>query len=483
MPQLSRPTKSTETYLNGFLNQMGLLLDSDTKFSPNHGKVTRGVVKLITPKFTQTISKVTPLIPTYSSTISRRGSIQTKHGIYLDTVLNNMNQYPTQHNDTTIKKQLIRCVSTNRLEELYELCNRNHMVLYNYWVLDNYPPPTMKDLYSYFCGPEILHEIEQKILVTRNVVGSYDNNTFKLNISGKSEKDVTGSLADSLIVRLCCMIGLATTASDEIFNVSVWLTGGKKRLQYKINPNNRFLGIRNVNSGCTIRDHDTPIIGRICIWRREECEKVLIHELIHAIGLDFYKYPETIDDQVFKQYNLVDSGTVNLFESYTETWAVVFSSILTSIIDGDGSWQQIKNILRQETRFSLFQLAKIIDYFGYSTYSNCNFFCESGFLPDSTRKFNQGSSVMSYYIIKTALLYKLDDFLDLCLTCNSKSTPWCFQNNIVEFWEFIQNTLASPDFIEIVEHCLVQVKQYKKHHRSNFDHIFGLVTLRMTATR
>ena len=484
MPTHFRSTKSVESYLVRFLNKMSFLLDSDLTFKPKHGSTTQKVMSLIIPKFNQTITEITPKLDKLSSEIIYRTPVKSKYGIYIDTVISNMNQisYNSNLSDTNLQNQIKNCLDHNRDEELYELYNRNHQLLYDYWRISNKPPSGISDLYSYFCSPEILVNIEKKILVSRKIYTSYASNNFHLTISGRTVSEVTGDLVDTLVIRLCCMLGLAKHISGETFHVSIWLSDDKKRLQYRINPNNRFLGIRNVNSGCTIRDEKTPIIGRVIIWRREECEKVLIHELIHASGLDFYQYPDSINDQVFQKYNISSYDTINLFEAYTETWTVIFSSTLYSIMNGSGSWEQVNELLRQETRFSFFQLAKIIDYFGYEKYSNCNFFCESGFGRNSNRKFNQGSSVLSYYIFKTALLYKLDDFLTYCISNNSKLEPWNYQDSITELWDTIQRSITCSKFINTAEDCLHKIRKYKETQTTNLDHQFGLITLRMTIT-
>ena len=52
-------------------------------------------------------------------------------------------------------------------------------------------------------------------------------------------------------------------------------------------------------------------------------------------------------------------------------------------------------VLNKELKFSLYQSAKILDYFGFKT--ALEFFKRN----DGNRKFKQKTSVFSYYIVKT----------------------------------------------------------------------------------
>ena len=61
----------------------------------------------------------------------------------------------------------------------------------------------------------------------------------------------------------------------------------------KIVPKTKKLTIDDINSGSTTTYFNSNNNGVICIWRKEEILKVLIHEIIHSFKLDkHYPFPE-----------------------------------------------------------------------------------------------------------------------------------------------------------------------------------------------
>jgi len=64
--------------------------------------------------------------------------------------------------------------------------------------------------------------------------------------------------------------------------INLFLTDEKKRLDFNKNE----IGPNEVNSGSSIYNLYDNENGKIFIWRKEELNKVLIHELLHAFRLD-----------------------------------------------------------------------------------------------------------------------------------------------------------------------------------------------------
>lgn len=483
MTSHGKSTTSIHRYLTKCLDKHNFLPLDSPRFQPNISTKTQGVVTSLLSKFSSTLSNVLPTLSPIPGKLITRVTTPTKIGSYLETVLSNMESVaPLAPDSEHIKQQLTQYIARDDTESLYELCNRNHKLLYGYWKLHNAPPKYSQDLYSFFCSPEVLTQIETSHRFTRSITTTYHNNLLELSITGKRSTDVSGQLVKDLLARCFCMMGLVNHIKGETFKISIWLTDDKKRLQYRIIPSERYLGVRNVNSGCTIRDEFSQNIGRISIWRREECEKVLVHELIHAIQFDFYDYPDDYNNRLFRKFNISKNTNINLFESYTELWTVVFSSVMFSIMRGRGSWEPVRRTLLHETRFSFFQLAKIIDYFEYDSYGDCDFFCREGFTKTAPRRFQQGSSILAYYIIKTALLYNLDGFLHYCITFNSKLEPWRSRGADLKLWEIIEKSLECRDFISTAERSLRQFRRCKYQCKGDMDAQFNLVTLRMTCT-
>ena len=120
--------------------------------------------------------------------------------------------------------------------------------------------------------------------------------------------------------------------------ISVCLTPFIKKLpEYP----KKKIGACEVNTGATSFSYDpfdelninesNPII----LWRKEEVNKVLIHELIHSNNFDkslWYigKNPE-VKTSFTEKFDISDNIKIKINESYTEVWATLIHSLIVSI--------------------------------------------------------------------------------------------------------------------------------------------------------
>jgi hypothetical protein len=115
----------------------------------------------------------------------------------------------------------------------------------------------------------------------------------------------------------------------------------------------------NMNSGCALRGE------YVYIWRKEEFDKVLVHELIHYFHMDFQTHNDNKMNEVFHQLVNVE-GFDAINEAYTEILAITINSVIKSI-EYNKSFNQIINY---EKAFTHLQIAKIIKLFGGETYAD-----------------------------------------------------------------------------------------------------------------
>ncbi len=136
----------------------------------------------------------------------------------------------------------------------------------------------------------------------------------------------------------------------------------------------------NVNTGMT--DMDT-----IYLWRLEELEKVLIHELIHYSGIattTFDNYKRI--NSVYKKYGKIR----NLSEVYTETLALILYSVYISSQFPELS---VSNILCCQKIYSLISIKKLFEFLG--------------------KPFKTRTNIHEYLIAKFALIVKTGLYLDI----------------------------------------------------------------------
>ena len=166
----------------------------------------------------------------------------------------------------------------------------------------------------------------------------------------------------------------------------------------------------------------------INIWRKEEMLKVLIHELIHFHKFDFnytdnqYEYLEKTINNVVKI-----TGVDRCNESYTESLAIlIYLCVLCKMLSID-----FHTLLNMELNFLLYQVCKIIKYFGGES------------IRDMFRiTFNQNTSIRSYFIIKYMILCNLDKFVKFI-----DDTGCTVKNNIYQYGDFINNVINSHKYI------------------------------------
>ena len=115
-------------------------------------------------------------------------------------------------------------------------------------------------------------------------------------------------------------------------NVKIYLI--LSRLEKKFPVNSKIMGVKNANSG--YNDTREEIIF---IWRKEEFEKVLFHELIHCFNLD------KRDDHVHEIINTY--GPHSYFEALTDFKGIIYHLIFLSLI----TRRKIKNLLEYELGF------------------------------------------------------------------------------------------------------------------------------------
>jgi hypothetical protein len=177
----------------------------------------------------------------------------------------------------------------------------------------------------------------------------------------------------------------------------------------------------NTNSGSCVPGE------YINIWRKEEMLKVLIHELVHFHKFDFH-YTDNNYSYLEKKINnrIKIIGVDRCNESYTESLAVlIYLCILCKMLSID-----FHVLLNIELNFLLYQVCKIIKYFGGES------------IRDMFRiTLKQNTSIRSYFIIKYMMLCNLDTFVKFIDDTGN------VKNNIDKYGDFIGDIIESNRYI------------------------------------
>ncbi len=191
----------------------------------------------------------------------------------------------------------------------------------------------------------------------------------------------------------------------------------------KLDSKNRFIGISSVNSGFTTFK-DVP---EITIFRKEESDKVLIHELVHLLKLDFALLDNnSIDNIIIKNVNInKENQYINFFEAYTDSIAIIFNSIFNCII----TKTHISSYFKLELLHLEDTVINILNHFDMESINDL-------LKKDNDRMLIQKTSVLSYYILKYGLLLQSS----ILLTTFYPGIKWT-DNQIKELYSLSINSL------------------------------------------
>jgi hypothetical protein len=214
-----------------------------------------------------------------------------------------------------------------------------------------------------------------------------------------------------------------------------------------------IIGQEHANTGYTMsckKDNE------INIFRQEEWFKVLIHESFHAFGLDFSELdntPHDGSDHILKLFPVVSD--VNLFETYCEMWAellnvmfiVYFNSTSDFYKNIDSLIHEVENRIHNERLYSLFQCAKVLYHYklDYKELYEKSDIAQN----KRERKYKEDTNVLSYYIIKSILMFYINDYIH-----------WCFDNNKTYTELFTLQMKHTPDNIK--KYCKFIEDHYKR---------------------
>ena len=284
-------------------------------------------------------------------------------------------------------------------------------------------------------------------------------------------------LGNSLIFNMFIWLYIASKHSKshcaETLKIYCFMTPFKKFL-----PQNNYniLSPEHCNSAVTTSCQKN---GEICIFRKEEFLKVLIHESFHIFGLDFSSLPiSTLQKQMRMIFPI--QSEMELSESYTEIWATIINSfICANNLSKKNDFTDFIGYLdfctRMEQIFSLFQLNKILSFMNMD-YQNLY---EKDDISIAARRYlyKEKTNVFPYYIIKTMFLCNIDKFLEWCKKNNETASNNIFNfnktfSNLELFGELIKNLYKKKTFIE-------QIKKIKIIDKKNHPIEF-IKTMRMT---
>jgi hypothetical protein len=269
---------------------------------------------------------------------------------------------------------------------------------------------------------------------------------------------------------LCIADYFASNKCSNVINIHLVLTDHLKLLPSK----DKEISKEHANSAFTTScaPHTT-----INIYRYEEWFKVFIHETMHNLGLDFSAMNTNLPNTYIKKtYPLFHIKDLRIYESYCEIWAelinIVFYVFFTST---KKIFEKIVKCVLIETEWSLLQCVKVLNFYGL-TYKEMY-----EVTADNKRhKYKETDThIMSYYVIKSLLFFKIKEFVIWCYNNNDNILDFKkSESNIISFCNFIRTHHNDKDF-------LLGLKKYEEFFKeyddqSDLTMFFIKNTLRMS---
>lgn len=154
----------------------------------------------------------------------------------------------------------------------------------------------------------------------------------------------------------------------------------------------------------------------IYIFRKEEWYKVLIHETFHCFGFDFSSGSQNeVDREIKRLFPIRELVDPRVYESYCEMWAEIMVHWMQPLLDAnheidfEQAFDYLTRELEKERAYSLYQMTKILDRMGLD-YADLFSHDETAIQLRNTR-YREKTSVFSYYILKSILMFYVDDFI------------------------------------------------------------------------
>jgi len=233
---------------------------------------------------------------------------------------------------------------------------------------------------------------------------------------------------------------IASHKCAQTLHIYLLLTDAKKRLpDIDAEPIDQI----NANTAFTTSCSST---NDIFVYRREEWFKVLMHETFHCLGLDFSASTgDESNRRILSTFKAVDPITdIRFYETFCEMWAEVFNIMFCLFMNRHGKCAAFSNskyfaALQRERRFSIYQSNKILRRAGY----NYKSIFENPL--NNHPKYRENTHAISYYVIKSIMLWNLDRYVKWCeMYCKENLPPIQFNHKyIAEYCDLVDDLVEN----------------------------------------
>ena len=211
--------------------------------------------------------------------------------------------------------------------------------------------------------------------------------------------------------------------------------------------NGQILSDLNVNSADTISFSD-PLIR---IYRTEELIKIFIHECIHCSK--FETVYGTCPNNSFNVLSTHNYKICNL--KFNETITETLTEFINTVIYSHISKKNFNKYFNKELLFGFIQTAKIFHHFGFNTVDE---FLQN----NSDKKIIQNTAAFEYHILKSILMLRINDFIDIFIG---------YQNNIKGcdmMMKIILDEMNENNYKNIIDQLIKNLNKLESNLKKTF---------------
>ena len=349
-------------------------------------------------------------------------NIKLKSVFYNNIYINVIKSSNINYNNKYYK--FINNVKNNKYtkSEIFDYINFNTDITnhFDFSILDSKLSAYPKSILSKFVPPEIFNDILKNLLHKQEYIIKYKNNILKFYIY--SDGTFSNFYKTILFIKGLYLLEIYNLNNINL-TIHIFLSDIKKKIK-----SHGYLGPREINSGLT---SFSPFLNpEICIFRKEEVDKLLLHELTHATFKDGnLNGIDTIESKIKCSFNINKNNKINFFEAYTESMALICNSVCNSIFSNIS----ISEIFINEIKFSIFQCSKILQFYNINDIDK--FFCTKCCFTGNSKHIEK-TSVLSYYFLKLGLIFNSNLFMNKYFYSNkisSKKLLIDIKNNFINF--------------------------------------------------
>ena len=281
------------------------------------------------------------------------------------------------------------------------------------------------------------------------------NVTYHIHDKNPLEQDTINTMLLKMNMWLYIAFQAANNHCSDVLNIYIFLTDFKKIFP-EFNSNVEPI---NANTAFTT---SCASHNEIYIYRREEWFKVFIHETFHCLGLDFSNMDVSKYDAKINRMFSISIKDLRLYESYSETWGIIIHTLFLSFFHTKSKYnydlmlKHFHKIYSNEVRFSINQMVLLLHK------QNLNY--EDMIFNKKTFIYQENTNSFAYYVIKTVLLFHMNDFITWNVNNNTNIINFKkTQTNITSYCDLIKNVYQNESFIKTIRKVETIMKTKNTH--------------------